>query len=151
MCHTTQSSGFRPHSDQIRCCSKNTNSMLFYICNIQQLILERLSSLFTLFETGNAYFTSFKTGMCCFSSLFAELCTFMFYLFPFICPLSSCHSMSTGTLLRLPCGWSWQCFQQTTLGVRGDEMDGAHGQTIAPAPTSRHVQPQQVSPQLWRR
>ncbi len=75
------------------------------------------------------------------------------YLFFSICPqvLSSCRSMSSSTWLRLPCGWSWRCFRLTAPEVRGDEMDGAHGQTNAPAPASQHVQPQQVSPQLWRR
>lgn len=30
-------------------------------------------------------------------------------------------------------------------------MEGAHGQTKPPAPTHQYVQPQQVSPQVWRR
>lgn len=59
--------------------------------------------------------------------------------------------MSSSTWLRLPCGWSRQCFQQTAPEERGDEMDGANGQTNTPAPTSQHVQLRQVSPQLWRR
>lgn len=30
-------------------------------------------------------------------------------------------------------------------------MDGAHGQTQPPAPTHQYDQPQQISPQVWRR
>lgn len=64
---------------------------------------------------------------------------------------SSCCSMPSSTCLRLPCGWSWTCFPQTAVEVRGGEMDGVSGHTQAPAPMFQHVRLQQVSCQLWRR
>lgn len=59
--------------------------------------------------------------------------------------------MSRKASLRPPCGWSSSCFPLTALEVRGDEMVGAHGQTKPPAPTHQYVQPQQISPKVWRR
>lgn len=131
------------------------------ICNSwQQNELQWISSCISVCvpfcsceDAENGYFTTFEAFTGHSSPAAWWTCTFTVHLFPSICPqiLSSCQSMSSSTLLRLPCGWSWPCFQLTAPEVRGDEMDGAHGQTNAPAPTCQHVQPQQVSPQVWRR
>lgn len=84
----------------------------------------------------------------CFSSPAAE--SMHAWPLPIICsqvlPLQVLKGLSAPA-----CGWSSSCFPLTALEVRGDEMEGAHGQTKPPAPTHQYVQPQQVSPQVWRR